>query len=367
VVTLFLCGDVMTGRGVDQLFSHASDPQLHEPYVDSATYYIHIAERCTGPIPRQVEPGYVWGDALEVLERFQPEARIINLETSVTRSDDWWQGKSVHYRMHPANADCLKAAHIDCCVLANNHVLDWGRQGLAETLEVLRAAGVQVAGAGMDLSRAEAPAILETAHNGRVLVYGFGARSSGIPEDWDAERDRPGVNLLPDFSRQTVDHVARHVRETKKPGDVVVASIHWGENWNFRIPEDQQGFARALIDEAGVDLVHGHSSHHVKGMEVYGGKLILYGCGDLLTDYEGIDSYREFRGDLGLMYFPSLDPGDGHLERLLMVPTQVQHFRIQRTAEEDTRWLAAVINRMGKGFGTGVEITDTGELELRWR
>jgi poly-gamma-glutamate capsule biosynthesis protein CapA/YwtB (metallophosphatase superfamily) len=355
----------MTGRGIDQLFAHACNPQLHEPYVESAKYYVELAERCTGPIPRDVDFGYVWGDVLEELELRQPAARIVNLETAITESDDWWQGKSIHYRMHPANVACLTTAGIDCCVLANNHMLDWGRKGLTDTLEILRGAGMAVAGAGEDLARAQAPAILDAGDEGRVIVFGFGDRSSGIPEDWDAERDRSGVNLLPDLSSQTVDHIARHVRETKRPGDVVVASIHWGPNWNYRIPEEQQDFAHALIDEAGVDLVHGHSSHHVKGVEVYAGKLILYGCGDLLTDYEGIESYREFRGDLGLLYFPVLDPADGRVQGLRMVPTQMRHFRVQRAADEDVRWLAAM-NRMGAGFRTGVEIASDGHLELKW-
>ena len=65
----------------------------------------------------------------------------------------------------------------------------------------------------------------------------------------------------------------------------------------------QSQLAHSLLDEAGVDVIHGHSSHHVKGIEVYKGKAILYGCGDFLTDYEGIQGYEEFRDDLVLMYF----------------------------------------------------------------
>ena len=59
--------------------------------------------------------------------------------------------------------------------------------------------------------------------------------------------------------------------------------------------------------------MHGHSSHHVKAIEVFRGRLILYGCGDFLTDYEGVGGYEEFRGDLALMYFVELDSGTGEL------------------------------------------------------
>jgi poly-gamma-glutamate capsule biosynthesis protein CapA/YwtB (metallophosphatase superfamily) len=71
-------------------------------------------------------------------------------------------------------------------------------------------------------------------------------------------------------------------------GDIVVASIHWGGNWGYRIPSAHIAFAHALIDKSQVDVIHGHSSHHPIGLEVYKGKLVIYGCGDFINDYEGI-------------------------------------------------------------------------------
>ena len=94
--------------------------------------------------------------------------------------------------------------------------------------------------------------------------------------------------------------VMRAVRAIERPGDVFVVSLHWGGNWGYGIPPAQADFAHALIDEAGVDVVWGHSSHHAKGIEVYHGKLVLYGAGDLINDYEGIAGHEEFRGDLVL-------------------------------------------------------------------
>ena len=88
-VTLFLCGDVMTGRAIDQVLAHPSDPQLHEPYVRLATQYVEMAETTHGKIPRTVDFSYVWGDVLAELDRVKPAVRIVNLETSVTSSDDW--------------------------------------------------------------------------------------------------------------------------------------------------------------------------------------------------------------------------------------------------------------------------------------
>ena len=98
--TLFLCGDVMTGRGIDQILRHPSRPVLYERAVTSALEYVGLAEHAHGPIPRRVDPTYVWGVALEELERRRPAARIINLETSITTHEDA-APKGINYRMHP--------------------------------------------------------------------------------------------------------------------------------------------------------------------------------------------------------------------------------------------------------------------------
>jgi poly-gamma-glutamate synthesis protein (capsule biosynthesis protein) len=364
-LTLFLCGDVMTGRGVDQVLPHPSDPRIHERVVQSASDYVELAERANGPIPRPVGFSYVWGDALEELDRVAPDVRIVNLETSVTTSANWL-AKGINYRMHPSNVPCLTAARIDCCALANNHVLDWGRAGLAETLETLRKVRVKTAGAGRDAGEAAAPAIIEVGHRGRVIVFSFGSVTSGIPPDWAASADRPGVNLLPDLSNGTVDSIAGAVRAVKRPRDIVVASIHWGGNWGYRIPREQRTFAHRLIDTAAVDIVHGHSSHHAKGIEVYGDKPILYGCGDFLTDYEGIGGYEAYRGDLALMYFPSMDPATGKLVRFELTPLQIRRFRLHRAERSDARWLRDALEREGRELGTGAELREDGGLVLGW-
>ena len=93
----------MTGRGIDQILAHPGDPTLHEGYVKHAGEYVRLAERASGPIAAPVKPRYVWGDVLAELVRVQPDLRLVNLETSVTSSDDFWPGKGIHYRMHPDN------------------------------------------------------------------------------------------------------------------------------------------------------------------------------------------------------------------------------------------------------------------------
>jgi hypothetical protein len=132
LVTLFLCGDVMLGRGVDQVLPHPGDPQLRETYARDARAYVRLAERANGPVPQSASFCWPWGDALAVLDQVAPDARVINLETSVTRTADFAPGKAIHYRMSPDNLPAVTAARPDACALANNHVLDFGRTGLTE-------------------------------------------------------------------------------------------------------------------------------------------------------------------------------------------------------------------------------------------
>ena len=364
-ITLFMTGDVMTGRGIDQALPFPGDPVIYEPYIKSAKGYIRIAEKANGPIPRPAAFSYVWGDALDELQRRKPDLRLINLETSITASNDFWKDKGINYRMHPQNIPILTRAGINFCSLANNHILDWGYAGLLETLQTLQRANIASSGAGRNLSEAAAPAVMTLAGKGRVLVFSFGLESSGIPSSW-AAADKPGVNLLPDLSDNTLLQIAQKVRRIKQKGDIVVASIHWGGNWGYKIYGAQKAFAHRLIDEADVDVIHGHSSHHVKGIEVYKEKLILYGCGDFLNDYEGIGGYEEYRGDLSLMYFVKIDPASGKLSQLQMIPTQIKRFRVIRASMDDTLWLKNILNREGNRLDTRVILDKDHIFSLRW-
>jgi poly-gamma-glutamate synthesis protein (capsule biosynthesis protein) len=353
----------MTGRGIDQVLPHRVEPALYEPYVRDARQYVALAEQENGPIPAPVGFDYIWGDALTELKRRSPDALILNLETSITTSDDADPSKGIHYRMHPDNIKCLMRVGADCCVLANNHVLDWGHKGLIETLVTLRKAPIRTAGAGRTATEAKQPAVVDSTASARVLVFAYGSTTSGIPETWAAGKHQAGVNLLRDLSNRTLREVAAHIRAHSKAGDIVIFSVHWGSNWGYSVPREQVEFAHGLIDEAGVDIIHGHSSHHPRPIEVHNGRLILYGCGDFLNDYEGISGQEKYRGDLSLMYFPQVEVG-GALVGLEMVPLQMRQFRLQRAEADDALWLRDTLNRISHRSGTHIELRDNGHLSL---
>ncbi|HEY9411850.1 MAG TPA: CapA family protein [Jiangellaceae bacterium] len=362
MVVLCLTGDVMTGRGVDQILPAAGDPRLWERYAASARDYVALAESASGTIRQPVDYSWPWGDALEVLDELAPDLRIVNLETSITTSDDAQPAKAVQYRMHPGNVACLTAARLDACALANNHVLDFGVGGLEETLDVLTRARLGPVGAGRDAPQAWRPAAL-TAGDHRVLVWSVGSASSGVPQSWAAGPERPGVAFFSEDSDADAGSLCERVRRAKRPGDIAVVSVHWGSNWGYGVPRAQVRFAHRLID-SGVDVVHGHSSHHPRPVEVYRDRLVLYGCGDLINDYEGIQSQERFRGDLRLLYVGKLDPAGG-LDQLRMVPLQSRQMRLRRATVEDAKWLHRVVRKTSRGFGSQVELAPDVSLLLR--
>jgi poly-gamma-glutamate capsule biosynthesis protein CapA/YwtB (metallophosphatase superfamily) len=363
LATLLLCGDVMPGRGVDQILPHPGAAELREFGTHDAGVYVCLAEEVNGPFRYPVSFDWPWGDALGVADDMAPDARVINLECAVTRSDDFASGKAVHYRMEPANLPCVTAFKPDACALANNHVLDFGRAGLTDTLRWLAGAGLAAAGAGRDLAQAQQAATIPLPGGGRVLVFSCGAACSGIPVSWAAAPGQPGVDLLTSFDDAVAGSLINRVRDAKQPGDIAVVSIHWGSNWGYEVHPDQDRFARLLID-GGVDLIHGHSSHHPRPIRTYHGKLILYGCGDCIDDYEGIGGYEQFRDDLRLMYFARLRRGTGQLTQLRMVPMQVRKMRLRHARPEDSKWLATILDQISRVYGARISLEPGGTLCL---
>lgn len=346
---IFLCGDVMTGRGIDQILKHPCDPKLYEPYVTDAREYVFLAEEANGKIQYPVSPNYIWGDALKFWQDHQPKIKIINLETAITKSNDYWLEKNIHYRMHPLNINVLTTANIDVCTLANNHILDWDYVGLNETISTLDKVGIKHAGAGENLTQAMQPVNVKIGPNKRILVFSVGTASSGVFSAWGATTKNSGVYYLPDLSHTTLKSVAENIQQYRQPDDLIIFSIHWGSNWGYEIPESFRSFAHGLIDIANVDVVFGHSSHHFRPIEIYRGKPILYGCGDFINDYEGISGYEEYRDDLTLMYFLYFDDESLQLKKMILVPLQINKFSLHTPKEQDCLFMQRRLNEISIG------------------
>ncbi len=336
----------MTGRGIDQILPYPSRPRIYESAVSDAREYVSLAQEISGKIDYPVPFDYIWGEALIEIEKAKPDLNIVNLETAVTKSDNYFP-KGINYRMNPRNVGVLKVLNIDACVLANNHILDWGREGLIETVDILERNGLKPVGAGKNSKEAKNPAIFNL-EMGKVIIFAYAYSSSGVPLEWQAKENSAGVNLLANLSEKEITEIRKEIIAVKKKEDFLIFSVHWGANWGYEIDETFVNFTHRLIDSAGVDLVFGHSSHHFKGFEVYRGKLILYGAGDFINDYEGIKGYEKFRGDLNLMYFPEIDLETKNLISLTLVPMQIKKFRLNFPQQKDIDWILDVLRKESK-------------------
>lgn len=362
-VRLFLAGDVMLGRGIDQIQVQSCDPKLFEGYIASAQNYVTLAERVNGGIPRRVGPDYVWGDLLDDLDSRDVDLRLVNLETAITSDGEHDPHKGIHYRMHPANVALLAAAGIDAVALANNHTLDWGRAGLAETLAALDDAGIARSGAGRDDAEAFAPRHLPFAGGGRLVMLSLALSDSGAPASWVSGPGQPGVAQAE--PKEIAARVAAQLAGARQPGDIVVLSIHWGDNWGYPVSLAHRALAEALVAH-GIDLVFGHSSHHPRAAAVMAGRLVLFGAGDLINDYEGIGGKEGFRPELVLGYVADLRRDSGALVALEMLPYRLRRFRLERADREARDWLARRMNHEASMFGGRVAETPQATLRLEW-
>lgn len=311
-LVLGLLGDVMLGRLIDQLAPvHVHDPEdgRHASYFSS-----HFA-RC----------GYVygphspWGSLIDLLR--DSDLNIANLETAVTTHDIKWPDKVFNYRAHPKSViPALKAGSIGYVSGANNHTLDFGVIGLKETVEQLDNAGIVVAGIGTSEKRAKGAKFMELearlGDEPKKLKLAFFS-ASDHPDDWSSQ---PGFYFL-DPAEPPPSSLAAAIKAAKSQSDLVVFSFHWGPNYAWHPSRAIRSFAHWLVDQ-GVDLIHGHSSHHVQGIEIYKNKPIFYGIGDAIDDY-AVD--HEYRNDLGM--FCRLHLGIQNdkwtLQQIDLIPTKI--------------------------------------------
>jgi poly-gamma-glutamate synthesis protein (capsule biosynthesis protein) len=344
-VQILLCGDVMTGRGIDQCLEHPSDPVLFEPFVKNAKIYVDLAQKKNGHVRRKINASYLWGDAPKTIKERSPDVFLANLETAITTSPIPYPDKSIHYRMHPGNIGILKELGITCCSIANNHSLDWGREGFEETLKALKSAGIRVVGGGETITAAEKPAGFQINPEIRVLIFAVGATDSGIPLDWKATDHQSGLFMIDAFNQIEAERVSNLILKQKQKEDIAILSIHWGGNWGYPIPRVHEDFAHFLIDQGCVDLIHGHSSHHRNRHEVYRNKLILYGCGDFMTDYEGISGYESYHPSSSLLYFATYDMQSHELVKLEIVHFELKRFQLVKCASK------VIINKFEHSIG----------------
>ena len=386
-------GDCMLGRAV-QLTLPAQTPG-EELIKDSCTaqHYLNLclnhpsatATPTDTPDLHQIRKlnahraGYLWGDYHGMSISPPPDLKLLNLETAVTSTIDnpdvpvLW--KAIRYHMHVDNFETAvldgfqaetHGSHAAPLVMscANNHILDYGHTAFdQETWPLLlqrqrEKERFQTVGCGRDFKEASRPANVSLKNDKTVQVFGFAAGCAGTPTEWWATDRRSGLLGLPALvSRNSVQDamaIAKQVLQQQPPSPqttketIRIVSIHWGPNWAMRGETEshlaaRRELAHRLVDECGVDMVYGHSSHHARGMEVYHGKLILYGTGDIINDYEGFENVGEEKYNrLGGLYVVDLAVDGlskvGNFVQLRIVPMYMDRLSLRRHTTSSAMW-----------------------------
>ncbi|WP_135302784.1 CapA family protein [Haloarcula amylovorans] len=291
----------------------------------------------------------VWGDLREHLAEL--DGLFVNLECCLsTRGRPWRRtDRAFHFRADPGWAiPALEAAGVDCCALANNHVLDFEEPALLDTLDALDGASIAHAGAGRTLSEAFRPALVTVADLDVAVV----SLTDNTPE-YAATDSAPGtahveIDSNDGATRRAVSETLARARE-RNP-DLLVASLHWGPNMRTEPTDPFREFAHWLV-ESGVDVVHGHSAHVFQGIEVYGGSPICYDTGDFVDDYAVDESLRN---DRSFLFELSVTP-TGSVRELRLVPTEIADFAVHEASETAAAWSRDRMRDRSEPFGTTFE------------
>jgi poly-gamma-glutamate capsule biosynthesis protein CapA/YwtB (metallophosphatase superfamily) len=293
---------------------------------------------------REVAPEHLWGPAVREVAA-TCDAVICNLECCI--SDRGWRteripGKPFFFRGPPKATESLDAIGVRAVGLANNHALDYEVEALADTLERLRAAGIAFAGAGMDV---------DEARHGTVVVAG-GLRVGVVavsdhPEEFAAATGTPGIAYA-DLRQGIPAWLEAELVRVRAECDLLVAFPHWGFNMTSEPAGWQREAARALQD-AGADVVAGHSAHVFHGVGWAARGPLAFDLGDALDDYR-VDA--ELRNDLGVMALWRPRDADRELE-LIGLALDFCHTRLAEGA--DAEWIAARLEGACADLGTEVE------------
>ncbi|HEX6872198.1 MAG TPA: CapA family protein, partial [Micromonosporaceae bacterium] len=229
---------------------------------------VHFARRTLTLLE---QPATAFGPVAQLLRA--ADVAMVNLETAVTERGTP-EPKRYHFRAPESAYAAVRAAGIDVVSLANNHALDYGRVGLADTLDSAAAHGVPVVGAGRNVAGAYAPWV--TTVDGVTIAFLGLSQIAELSWNWSATAQRSGIAYAFDLARAT-----EAVRVAKRAADVVVVYLHWGQEYH-QCPTTQMRRLAANLAEAGADLLVGTHAHVLVGDGWLGDTFVSYGLSNFV-------------------------------------------------------------------------------------
>ena len=215
---------------------------------------------------------------------YMQEADVMCLNNEFTYSTQGspLEGKAYTFRAKPERVEVLKTLGVDLVKLANNHVYDYGKQALLDTFATLEDAEIQYMGAGRNLEEAMQPVYMEL--DGKRVAFVAASRAEKNKMTPQATEDRPGI--LRCYDTELFRQV---IAEADANADFVVAYVHWGTEYSYKLEEAQLTTGKEYLD-AGADVIIGAHSHCLQGMEYYDGKPIIYSLGNYWFNEKTLDT-----------------------------------------------------------------------------
>lgn len=304
MLNVTVAGDMMLGRAVDLMLDFPTDQTLYESSVKNAREYITLIQKRLKEEHKTklMKPPLFWKPLMLEFHQLKSDLFCVNLETAITNRLTPWP-KGINYKMSTKNIYILHELQKDIfpaqlvLSLANNHLLDWCRGGLLDTLRILRRNQFLCVGAGTNLQEAIQPVTLDI-RGKTVAVWACGHPSAGIDKKWAATATRSGIFFVsdPEQGLQMLTQSLQQQQELRKNFTVKILLVHWGPNFVDQVDASFQKFARSAIKKLGFQLIVNTSSHHRLSNEwvmdeknqkhVLG--IIVHGPGDFISDYYGI-------------------------------------------------------------------------------
>ncbi|HEX6658973.1 MAG TPA: CapA family protein [Ilumatobacter sp.] len=302
-----------------------------------------VAERLA-----RVPPAALFADGVVGAAR-EADLFVLNLECAISDRGERWPDpfKPFFFRAPPIAVEVLRYLGVGCVTLANNHALDFGTVALLDTLRHLAAAGIESVGAGVDERAARAPVVIE---RGGVRIGIIAVTDH--PADFAASADRPGVAYaelrrgIPEWLRDSIANV---------DADIVVVTPHWGPNMVAE-PVAHVRSAAAALQDAGADLIAGHSAHVFHGAA----HRLLYDLGDFIDDYA---REPELRNELSLLWLVTIEASMP--ARVEAVPLALDYCHTRLANPHEAAWIRNRFRRACAAMGTDVQ-EEGGRLVVEW-
>ncbi|MFC8796568.1 CapA family protein [Promicromonospora sp. NPDC057138] len=281
LVTVTGCASGTAGTG-----SASAEPSAEPEITLTFAGDVHFEDRVAELLD---DPATTFGPV--AAELTDGDLTVVNLETPIT-SRGTAQDKRYVFRAPDASVSAMTAAGIDVVSLANNHTMDYGREGLADTIATAKAGGLGTVGAGANIDAAFTP-LHRTVGGVDVAIFAF-SQVDDLAEEWAAGPNRSGMAMAFDTERAYAA-----VRAARADSDLVVVLPHWGAEGDQCPTTRQQDFAAGLID-AGADVIVGAHSHVLQGAGREGDAYVAYGMGNFLWYSEGL--HQPFSARAGVLH-----------------------------------------------------------------